>query len=175
MTRDICNNLCVFTLYISLYVSAHISLFRRYVTILTPVPLHPAVTSFSHLCLNGQCLHNSDLIDLNTYATILRRDPRVAQDNTIKSTERIEPTTNWRQKEFITHEINKSVRAAPHSINASPTKSIADYVETHASIAPNKTTEKNERIHIHLEFCKTLDKFERIFYMVSLKKIPSKV
>lgn len=167
MTRDICNHLCVVTLFAILYVSAHMSLFRRYVTILTPVPLRPPITSFSHLCLGGKCSHNSDLFNLNAYTTILRRDPRVAQDNSMKSTERTD-STNWRQIEFITHEFNKSVRTVPRRLNTSPrpAKSVADFVETHAPVAPNKTLEKDVRIHIQSEFSKTLDKFERTFYMV---------
>lgn len=172
MSRDICNHLCVFTLFVTFYVSAHISLFRRYVTILTPVPLQPPITSLNHLCLSGECLHNSDLVDLNSYATVLRRDPRVAQDNLIKSTERTDTAVNWQQIEFITHEFNKSSRTVPRRLNTPPraTKRVADYVDTRATVTPNKTLEQDVRIHSHLEFRKTLDKFERIFSMVSFNE-----
>ncbi|XP_026323873.1 uncharacterized protein LOC113233105 isoform X2 [Hyposmocoma kahamanoa] len=170
MTRNICNHLCVFTLFAILYVSAHTSLFKRYVSILTPLPLRPPITSFSHLCLSGKCSHNSDLVNLNAYTTILRRDPRVAQDNSMKSTERAD-STNWRQIEFITHEFNKGVRTAPRRLNTPPrpAKSVADFMETHAPVAPNKTLEKDVRIHIQSEFSKTLDKFERTFYMEKIE------
>lgn len=176
MTRDICNHLCVFTLFVTFYVSAHMSIFRRYVTIFRPVPLQPRVPSLSHLCLSGDCLHNSDLVDLNAYTTFLRRGPRVAQDNLIKSTERKDSVTNWRQIEFITHEFNKTVRtlSLPRGLNTTsrPTKSVADYEEKQTPVAPtiNKALEKNERTHTHLKFYKTLDKFERKFYMVSYEK-----
>lgn len=149
------------------------SLFRRYVTILPPLPLQPPVPSLSHLCLSADCSHYSDLVDLNAYATFLRRDPRIARDNLIKSTETTDSVTNWRQIEFITHEVNKSVKtlSVPHGINNTPrpTKSMAGYVETHASVAPNKTLEKDVGIRTHSEFYKTLDQFERKFYMVSFK------
>lgn len=178
MTRDICNHLCVFTLFVTLYVSAHMSLFRRYVTIFTPVPLRPPVTSLNHLCLSGECVHNSDLLDLNAYATFLRRDPRVAQDNSIQSTERTNSETNWRQIEFIKHEIKRTVRtlSGPQELSTPlrPAKSVTDNEETHTTVTPNIALEKNVRIHINSEFYKTLDKFERKFYMVSYKNIYTK-
>lgn len=151
------------------------SLFRRYVTILTPIPLRPSVPSLGHLCLTAECLHNSDVVDLNAYATFLRRYPRIARDNSIKSTETTDSTTKWRQIEFITHEVNKTVRtiSGPRGLRTTPrpTKSVTDYVATHASLTPNRTLEKDVRIHIHSEFYKTLDKFERKFYMVSFNRI----
>lgn len=174
MLRDICNHLCVFTLFVTLYVSAQMSLFKRYVTIFTPVPLQPPVSSISHLCLRGECLHNADLADLNAYATLMRRN----RDNTIKTIDTKSSATSWQQIEYVKQDVEKSGRAlsAPNGLNTPPRPvmkgvSDSDYMKVHKAVAPNKLSEKEVHIHIHSEFIKTLDTFERKFYMVSLKYI----
>lgn len=166
MARVICSYLLVFTLFISLYVNAQMSLFKRYVTILQP--FQPPLSSLNHLCLRGECLR-SGLADSQALMRRNRASPVKTIDMTISGAGN--SGTSWQKVEYTKPDMDKIGQSVPFGLTIPRPimngVSDSDYMEVHKAVTPNQIAEREVRIHIHSEFLRTLDKFERKFYMVS--------